>query len=115
MTMVMQQESPDDFVIATGESHSVREFATLAALEIGIELRWVGSGINESATDQNGNTIISLDKSYERPSEVMNLLGDYSKAKKILGWEPSISFKELVKEMALHDDLLASQESLRSK
>ena len=106
---------PELFVIATGESHSVREFATLAAAEIGIKLQWKGSGSEEVALDQNGKTVITLDKGYERPTEVMNLLGDFSKAKKILNWEPTISFKELVKEMALHDDLLASQEFLRSK
>ena len=113
MTLMMQQKTPDDFVIATGESHSVREFATLAANEIGIDLKWIGSGINESAVDQNGKTFITLDKGYERPTEVMNLLGDYSKAKRILGWEPTISFAELVKEMALHDDFLASNEASR--
>jgi GDPmannose 4,6-dehydratase len=115
MWLMLQQNEPDDFVIATGESHSVREFATLAATEIGIELQWKGSGSEEVALDQNGQTVITLDKGYERPTEVMNLLGDFSKAKKTLNWKPTILFKDLVKEMALHDDLLASQESLRSK
>lgn len=115
MWLMLQQNAPDDFVIATGESHSVREFATLAAAEIGIELEWKGSGSEEVALDQNGKTVITLDKGYERPTEVMNLLGDFSKAKKTLNWKPTISFKDLVKEMALHDDLIASQESLRSK
>lgn len=112
MWLMLQQNVPEDFVIATGKSHSVREFATLAAKEIGIELTWVGKGINEYATDQKGRTVITLDKGYERPTEVNDLLGDYSKAKKILGWEPKISFPELVKEMALHDDFLAEKEAI---
>jgi GDPmannose 4,6-dehydratase len=115
MWLILQQNVPDDFIIATGESHSVREFATLAAAEIGMKLEWKGIGSGEVALDQNGKTVITLDKGYERPTEVMNLIGDFSKAKKVLNWEPTISFTELVKEMALHDDFLASQESIRSR
>jgi GDPmannose 4,6-dehydratase len=104
MWLMLQQEKPEDFVIATGEQHTVREFATLAAAEIGIKLRWEGSGVDEKGIDAaSGRTIIAVDPAYYRPAEVETLLGDASKARRLLGWKPKISFAELVAEMAARD------------
>ena len=104
MWKMMQQKKPDDFVIATGKQHSVRNFVTLAAKKIGIKIKWKGKGVNEKGIDlKNGKTIISVDKKYFRPTEVETLLGDPRKAKKILNWKPKISFNELVNEMIIKD------------
>ena len=103
MWLMLQQHKPLDLVISTGEQHSVREFAELAAKEIGIDISWEGSGLNEVGIDSNGNKIIAIDKRYFRPSEVNTLLGDASKAKQLLGWSPKISFKELVSQMINSD------------
>ncbi|MDG4854507.1 MULTISPECIES: GDP-mannose 4,6-dehydratase [unclassified Mesorhizobium] len=102
--LMLQQETPEDFVIATGEQHSVREFVTIAAAELGIDIRWEGEGVDENGYDaKSGNCVVAVDPRYFRPAEVETLLGDASKAKKKLGWEPKIKFAELVKEM-IHED-----------
>jgi GDPmannose 4,6-dehydratase len=104
MWLMLQQEKPEDFVIATGEQHTVREFATLAAAEIGFKLRWEGSGIDEKGIDDtSGRTIVAVDPAYYRPAEVETLLGDASKARRVLGWQPATTFRQLVAEMASHD------------
>ncbi len=100
MWLMLQQETPDDYVIATGESHSVRELVEHAATLVGFDIEWSGSGMDEKGIDRNtGNTIVAIDPRYYRPSEVDALCGDASKAKKILGWEPKVTFKELIKIM----------------
>ncbi len=100
MWMILQQRKPDDFVLATGKTHSVREFVEIAFNEVGIKIKWEGKGINEVGKDQTTQKIlIRVDKKYFRPTEVDILHGDYTKAKEILGWNPKISFQELVKEM----------------
>ena len=100
MWMILQQRKPDDFVLATGKTHSVREFVEIAFNEVGIKIKWEGKGINEVGKDQKTQKIlIRVDKKYFRPTEVDILHGDYTKAKEYLGWSPKISFQELVKEM----------------
>ncbi len=101
--LMLQQEKPEDFVIATGEQHSVREFVTLAAAELGMKLAWSGSGIEETARDESGKVVIAVDPRYFRPAEVETLLGDATQAHKKLGWKPRIGFKELVCEMVQSD------------
>jgi GDPmannose 4,6-dehydratase len=109
--LMLQQEKPDDYVIATGEQHSVREFIEIAAQEIGLEVNWRGSGAEELGIDQHGRTIVAVDPRYFRPAEVETLLGDSSKARANLGWIPKISFKELVSEM-IQKDLTAAEREL---
>ncbi|PKN03397.1 GDP-mannose 4,6-dehydratase [Candidatus Dependentiae bacterium HGW-Dependentiae-1] len=100
MWLILQQAEPDDFVVATGETHSVREFVELSFATVGITLKWVGSGVDEVGCDENtGEILVRIDPNYFRPTEVELLLGDPTKAKEKLGWEPTIRFKELVKEM----------------
>ena len=126
--LMLQQKKPDDFVIATGEQHSVREFVEIAARELGIEIKWQGTGINETGTiasiqnpipspehsalspqssalspQSSGNVIVAVDPGYFRPTEVETLLGDPSKARKKLGWIPETTFEDLVKEMVQSD------------
>ncbi|GAB6142758.1 GDP-mannose 4,6-dehydratase [Desulfocicer niacini] len=102
--LMLQQDQPEDFVIATGEQHSVREFVTIAATTLGIDITWEGTGIDEKGIDtKTGNTIVAVDPKYFRPTEVETLLGNPAKAKEKLGWTPKISFKELVTEMVQHD------------
>ncbi|HSW69965.1 MAG TPA: GDP-mannose 4,6-dehydratase [Gammaproteobacteria bacterium] len=111
--LMLQQDKPEDFVIATGEQHSVREFATLAAAELGISIDWRGEGINEKGHDsKTGKCIIEVDPRYFRPSEVETLLGDPSKAKNKLGWTPTTSFKDLVIEMIRSDYQEAQRDHL---
>ena len=111
--LILQQPEPDDFVIATGEQHSVREFVDLAASHLGMKLRWEGSGAEEMATEENsGEIIVRIDPRYYRPTEVDSLLGDPSKAKSKLGWELEISFAELVQEMVESDLKLAERDAL---
>jgi len=103
--LMLQQDEPDDYVIATGEQHSVRDFVDIAASEIGIAIKWEGQGVNEKGINAaNGKTIVSVDPNYFRPTEVDTLLGDSSKGKDKLGWEPKVNFEDLVKEM-VHADL----------
>lgn len=105
MWLMLQQDKPEDFVIATGEQHSVREFCSLAFMEVGIELIWQGEGIEEKGINKaNGEILVEVDKNFFRPSEVDTLLGDPTKAKTLLGWDPrKTSFKELVHIMMQHD------------
>jgi GDPmannose 4,6-dehydratase len=110
--LMLQQEKPEDFVIATGQQYSVRDFVNLAAEELGISVRWEGCGLEEKGYDSNGKCIVAVDSRYFRPSEVETLLGDASKAKKILGWAPKITFKELVAEMAREDLKSAERDDL---
>ena len=104
MWRMLQQDKPDDYVMATGENHTIREFAELAFQELDISIDWQGSGLDEKGFDTNtGNQIIGIDKKYYRPTEVNQLLGNATKAKKELGWEPKTSFEELVKLMVQSD------------
>ena len=105
MWLILQHPTPEDFVIATGEMHTVREFCTLAFREAGIDLRWEGSGVNEKGIDTaTGRTLVEVDPKYFRPAEVEQLLGDPTKAKTLLGWNPrKTSFEALVKLMVQHD------------
>jgi GDPmannose 4,6-dehydratase len=113
--LMLQQETAEDFVIATGEHHSVREFVTLAAETIGINLAWSGQGVGETAVDQNGAIVVAIDPRYFRPAEVETLLGDASHARKRLGWSPTVSFRDLVKEMAEADLVSAERDQLVKK
>jgi GDPmannose 4,6-dehydratase len=118
--LMLQQEAPEDFVIATGEQHSVREFVDVAAREVGIQVRWEGAGVQEKGYDvASGKCIVAVDPRYFRPTEVETLLGDPTKAREKLGWVPRITFSELVREMMREDlkeaerDALCSREGFR--
>lgn len=111
--MMLQQETPEDFVIATGEQHSVREFVELAAKEIGIQIRWEGKDQEEKGYDvATGKCIVAVDPRYYRPAEVETLLGDPTKAKEKLGWVPTTTFDELVAEMMREDMKEAQRDEL---
>lgn len=111
--LMLQQHAPEDFCIATGEQHSVRDFVNAACEEIGIKIGWQGSGIEEKGVDvESGKTIVAIDPRYFRPAEVETLLGDASKAKEKLGWEPKTTFKELVSEMVIADLREAERDQL---
>ena len=112
MWLILQHPTPEDFVIATGEMHTVREFCTLAFAEAGIALRWEGEGINEIGISiQTGDVIVEVDPKYFRPTEVEQLLGDPSKAKKLLNWNPTTTpFEELVRKMVKSDINLVKNE-----
>lgn len=111
--LMLQQKKPDDFVIATGEQHSVREFIELAAKAVGISIRWEGQGIDEKGVDaDSGKELVCIDPRYFRPTEVDTLLGDSSKAREKLGWVPKTSFTELVREMVAMDLLEAEKDEL---
>ena len=116
MWLILQHDTPEDFVIATGEMHTVREFATLAFREVGIGLRWEGEGVNEKGIDvKTGKTLVEVDPKYFRPAEVEQLLGDPTKAKTLLGWNPrQTSFEELVHIMAEHDMKFVKKLHLRT-
>ena len=104
MWLMLQHTEPDDFVLATGEEHSVREFAEESAHHLGYDLIWEGKGLKEKGIDKkSGKTLIEIDERYFRPAEVDILLGDASKAKKVLGWKPKISFSTLAERMTLAD------------
>ncbi|HIP82745.1 MAG TPA: GDP-mannose 4,6-dehydratase, partial [Desulfocapsa sulfexigens] len=134
--LMLQQETPEDFVIATGKQYSVRDFVNAAAAELGITLKWQGTGVEEqgiieqvqqlenkeydvTAHVKPGDVIVQIDPRYFRPTEVETLLGDATKAKEKLGWVPKISFAELVSEMVKHDmdearrDALCQHEGFR--
>ena len=113
--LMLQQAVPKDYVIATGEQHSVREFVEISARLLGMEIRWEGSGAEEKGYDQDGRLIVSVDPRYYRPTEVDTLLGDPSKAKADLGWAPRIKFHELVEEMVTADLKAAEKDALVSK
>jgi len=99
MWMMLQGDKPEDFVVSTGETHSVREFVEKSFKAVDIQIRWEGKGLEEVAKDQNGKTVVKIDAQYFRPTEVDLLLGDPTKIKKQLGWKHQVSFEELVKEM----------------
>lgn len=101
--LMLQQENPEDFVIATGVQYSVRDFVDIASQELGIKISWEGKGESEIGKDQNGDVIVKVDPRYFRPAEVETLLGDPSKAEQKLGWTPKTTFKELVSEMVQED------------
>ena len=114
--LMLQQETPEDFVIATGTQHSVRDFVDIAANEIGIRMRWEGTGVDEKGYDQTtGNCLVEVDPRYFRPTEVETLLGDATKARDKLGWEPRIGFEELVREMMKEDLKEAERDALCSR
>lgn len=114
--LMLQQEEPEDFVIATGEQYSVREFVTLAAEHCGIEIDWQGDGVEEKGINKTtGDVIVEIDPRYFRPAEVETLLGDPTKAKEKLGWVPRTSFAQLVEEMITEDLKIASRDSLNEK
>jgi len=113
--LMLQQEQPEDFVIATGVQYSVRDFVNAAAAEIGIAVEWRGSGVDEKGYDAHGNCIVQVDPRYFRPTEVETLLGDATKAREKLGWTPRISFAELVAEMVREDLKAAERDELVKK
>jgi len=110
--LMLQQESPDDFVIATGVQHSVRDFVNAAAGELGIDISWQGSGVDEKGIDGDGRCIVAVDPRYFRPTEVETLLGDPRKAREKLGWRPRVTFEELVAEMVREDLKIAERDEL---
>jgi GDPmannose 4,6-dehydratase len=117
--LMLQQETPDDYVISTGQQYAVRDFVKAAAEQIGMELTWQGSGVEEKACDRLGRCVVAVDPHYFRPAEVENLLGDASKARTKLGWTPKTTFRELVAEMVKADleraerDLLVHESGYR--
>jgi GDPmannose 4,6-dehydratase len=112
MWLMLQHNKPDDYVIATGETHSVREFVETAFEKIGIIIEWSGKKVAERGIDtKTGKTVVTIDPQFYRPTEVDLLKGDYSKAKKVLGWSPKITFTELVGMMVDHDLMLAEKEN----
>ncbi len=116
--LMLQQDEPEDFVIATGEQHSVRDFVNAAAKELGIDIRWEGTGVNEKGYWVKGRDqqlIVSVDPRYFRPTEVDTLLGDPSKAREKLGWEPRTTFRELVRDMVMSDLKEAERDVLCKK
>ena len=113
MWLMVQSEQAKDYVVATGQSYTVREFVNTSAKYLNINLEWEGEGLNEKAFDQHGNVVIEIDPEYYRPTEVNDLLGDASKIKNELGWTPKITFQELVEEMCQHDLALALKEKNR--
>ncbi len=110
--LMLQQEKPQDYVIATGQQFSVREFVKRCAAQLDLDLKWEGSGVDEKARDKDGKVVVAVDPRYFRPAEVETLLGDASKAKRELGWEPRTSFDELVKEMVESDLRAAERDAL---
>ncbi len=113
--LMLQQEVPEDFVIATGVQHSVRDFVNIAAAELGMTITWQGEGADERGIDEKGNCIVAIDRRYFRPAEVETLVGDYTKAREKLGWTPKTTFRELVVEMVQADLKQARQDSLIKK
>jgi GDPmannose 4,6-dehydratase len=111
--LMLQQDQPEDFVIATGRQFSVREFVEIAASHIGMDIEWRGEGIDEKGYDKaSGECIVEVDPRYFRPTEVETLLGDPSNAKTKLGWQPRITFEQMVQEMMAHDLELAKRDEL---
>jgi GDPmannose 4,6-dehydratase len=119
--LMLQQEEPEDYVIATGQQHSVRELIETAAAGLDMSIRWEGRGVDEVGIEQeSGKVLVAVDSRYYRPTEVDTLLGDATKAREKLGWKPRISFKELIGEMIASDlkeaqrDRLVQQEGFRT-
>lgn len=115
MWLMLQQEKPEDFVIATGKQFSIREFINLVAKELEMKITWHGFGVDEKAFDQDGHCVIKVDSRYFRPAEVETLLGDATKAKEKLGWESETSFQQLVSEMVQSDLAEAKRDALVKK
>lgn len=115
MWRILQQEKPDDYVIATGEQHSVREFVEVAAAELDMKLSWRGKGANEKGYDAKGRVIVAIDPRYYRPAEVDTLLGNAAKARRQLKWKPRVKFCQLVAEMAREDLKIAERDALISR
>ena len=113
--LMLQQPEPEDYVIATGIQHSVRDFVKAAADELGMKISWQGGGVDEVGRDQSGKAIVKVDPRYFRPTEVETLLGDPTKAHQKLGWKPRITFKELVAEMVREDLKAAERDELVKK
>jgi len=111
MWLALQQDEPDDYVVATGEQHSVREFCQLAFAEAGIDISWRGQGVNEVGV-AGENVLVAVDPRYFRPTEVETLLGDPTKARQKLGWNSRVTFRELVSEMVREDLRIAERDSL---
>ena len=110
--LILQQDDPDDWVIATGEQYSVRDFVNEAAKQLDMDLTWKGKGLDEKAYNSDGKVIVEVDPTYFRPTEVSTLLGDSTKAKNKLNWSPKTTFNELVKEM-IDSDLLKAENELK--
>src|SRR6266404_4142100 len=116
MHRILQADAPDDFVLATGETRSVREFVELAFAEVGRSIEWRGKGVEETGIDRkSGKTVVRIDPTYFRPTEVDELIGDASKARQKLGWKPKTSFSQLVKEMVAGDLEIARREVANGK
>jgi GDPmannose 4,6-dehydratase len=113
--LMLQQEKPEDFVIATGVQYSVRDFVDAAAAELGIRVTWKGEGVDEKGFDATGKCIVAVDPRYFRPTEVETLLGDATKAREKLGWTPQTTFAELVAEMVREDLKSAERDELVRK
>jgi GDPmannose 4,6-dehydratase len=113
--LMLQQDTPEDYVLATGQQHSVRQFVEVAGNELGIAVRWRGKGIDEQGLDSNSNCIVAVDPRYFRPTEVDSLLGDATKARNKLGWVPKTSFEDLVKEMVNQDLRIAQRDELTKR
>jgi GDPmannose 4,6-dehydratase len=113
--LMLQQDQPEDFVIASGEQYSVRQFIEISAAELGISIKWKGKGVNEKGYDSDGKCIVQVDTRYFRPTEVETLLGDPTKAREKLGWIPKITFRELVAEMVREDLKSAERDELVKK
>jgi len=113
--LMLQQDEPQDYVIATGAQYSVRDFVDAAAAELGIRIKWKGKGVEEKGIDDRGKCVVAVDPRYFRPTEVETLLGDATKARQKLGWTPKITFAELVKEMILADLKSAERDELVKK
>ena len=112
MWLMLQQGQPEDFVIATGEQHSVREFVEVAGRKLDIKIHWSGKGVDEKAVNEKGETVVAVDPRYFRPAEVETLLGDPSKARSKLGWSAKVSFEQLVEEMVTEDLKSAERDEL---
>jgi GDPmannose 4,6-dehydratase len=111
--LMLQQDKPQDFVIATGEQHSVREFVVAAGAELDMRIEWRGKGLEEQGVDaKSGRTVVKVDPRYFRPTEVESLLGDPSKANTVLGWKPEHSFRSLVQEMVASDLEIARRDAV---
>jgi GDPmannose 4,6-dehydratase len=110
--LILQQDQPGDYVVASGVQHSVRDFVTAVAREMELPLTWSGAGLDEQAVDADGRVVVAVDPRYFRPAEVDTLLGDAGKARRELGWEPTIGFDELVREMAEADLRAAQRDAL---
>jgi GDPmannose 4,6-dehydratase len=116
MHKILQADKPDDFVLATGETRSVREFVEIAFAEVGRSIEWRGKGVEETGVDKTtGKTVVRIDPQYFRPTEVDELIGDASKAHAKLGWKPKTSFAQLVKEMVAADLAIARREAVNGK